>query len=203
MAGQIQSSINNILGMAAVAKKLDPKAQAEAQKQAELENLDAREGVLRDRFRTLSQTFAGDKDPKDMTPEEVELYKSRTLADRDELDDIMNQHLDVAKRRYELSPSKETYGAYRELSAHRKMVDSARNMAYDSSRQEQAMADMQSQADSMSAQKDKYKRHMDINAMYDKVKKGEITQDEYESWFSALPNSQPDDDRDFDNAVGR
>lgn len=207
MAGQIQSSINNILGMAAVAKKLDPKEQAEAQRQAELENLDARETALKERNKAFvaaqkSRSYVDDKG----NPLSKEMREKLRMSDIEEAKRQSEGRLDIAKRRFELSPSVETYDTYSRLSvANRNFNDfyNARVKAYDEKRQEQAMADMQSQAESMSAQKDKYKRHMDINAMYDKVKKGEMSQDEYESWFSALPNSQPDDDRDFDNAVGR
>lgn len=207
MAGQIQSSINNIIGMAAVAKKLDPKAQEEAKRQAELENLDAREQALSERNKAFvaaqkSRSYVDDKG----NPLSKEMREKLRMSDLEEAKLQGDMRLDIAKKRFELSPSAETYDAYsRSRVTNRNFNDfyNARVKAYDESRQKRAMADVQSQADSMSAQKDNYKRYMDINAMYDRVKKGEISQDEYEAWFSSLPNSQPDNDRDFDNAVGR
>lgn len=202
-----QSSINQFLGTAGVLAGLSGVPQARAAKKAELKNLDARETALRERNKAFvaaqkSRSYVDDKG----NPLSKEMREKLRMSDLEEAKLQGDMRLDIAKRRFELSPSAETYDAYsRSRVTNRNFNDfySARVKAYDDSRQKRAMADVQSQAESMSAQKDNYKRYMDINAMYDKVKKGEISQDEYEAWFSSLPNSQPDDDRDFDNAVGR
>lgn len=206
MAGQIQNNINNIIGMAAIANRLDPKTQIEAQRQEELENLDARETALKERTSAFNEGRKSrkyvDKDGNPLSKEKIHKLK---VADLEEGKLQSDERFDIAKRRFELSPSAETYDKYSKSRAINSNFNDFYNRVktYDENRQKQAMADMQSQADSMSAQKSKYKRFIDVNAMYDKVKKGEISQEEYETWFSALPNSQPDNDRDFDNAIGR
>lgn len=194
MAGQIQGSINNIIGMAAAAKMLDPRAQEEAKRQAELETLDAREQAINERSKAYVEAQKG-RGKVELTPQMKEKLR---MADLEEAKLQGDERFDIAKRRFELSPSKDTYDAYaksRVVNQNFSGFYNARKKEYDERRQEQAMADMQSQADAMSKQKSGYKRYMDIDAMYDRVKKGEISQDEYEAWFSALPGSQPYDDR--------
>lgn len=145
MAGQIQSSINNILDKAAIAKKLDPKAQLEAQKQAELETLDARESALGERNKALVEAQKGRADV-----DNNEMRMKLRMSDLDEAKNIGDERFDIAKKRFELSPSKDTYDAYAKSRVANKNFNdfyNARKKAYDEGRQQQAMADMQSQAE--------------------------------------------------------
>lgn len=108
--------------------------------------------------------------------------------------DIAKERTEIAKKQFEMSPTREGYKKYSELRSAAYNLPIARLPA-DEDAQVEAMDRMNIQSQAKKKQQDKIKRYVDINAMYDRVKKGEISQDEYEAWFSALPGSQPDDDR--------
>lgn len=193
-----QQSVNQTLGIAGALAGLS----GVPQRAAENRNIKKQQAILD------KQAEAATASGKPINPEiEAELSQ---------------RQLELSKKRFETNPSEKTYQEYAKqiptiiredpedihIERMEGIPDEARRAAeYDYAyqqayrkelsnleMQQQAMDRMSRQSQAKETQRDKIKRYVDINGMYNKLKSGEISQEEYNSWFAALPGSQPDDD---------
>lgn len=138
MAGQIQGSINNIIGMAAAAKMLDPRAK----EKEELRNLGKQEQVLDQRNQVqlarIRETLQSTEEDNPLRQEQLENLREEGLQADQEREKIL-------RRKYELDPSLETYDAWENQKIGNQLLqDEYANVA----KQKEAMArqDRQKQA---------------------------------------------------------
>ena len=128
MAGSIQGDINQALGTLGALATFSPQLQEHAENMAENRKLNKRQKALDAKIEAA--TSSG----KELTPEVEE--------------DLAKEARDIAKRRFELKPSAETYEAYnQELSRLDKMS--------------QAMSRVGRQSEAKKTQKDSMRRYIE------------------------------------------
>lgn len=188
----IQDNINQALGTSAVLLNLNPAVRDAAERKAEERILEKKEKVLEKKLPLYEKDHAALLNDPDFKKGK-EFY--------DSLNEVFSENHEIARRRFELNPNEETYD---EMKKSRDLIKRLKevNSQYENnenplvSRQRKAERALQDKKKAKEEQMKKVKGKIDINGMYNKLKSGEISQEEYNSWFAALPGSQPDDDRE-------
>lgn len=98
----VQSSINQMISLAGLLASQTPALQAKASKREQTKVLSKQSKVLAEREAALREAFAGPQVPGTYETGEQEYQ------------DILQERAEVARKQYEIDPSKETYTAYAE-----------------------------------------------------------------------------------------
>ena len=151
MAGQIQGSVNNIIGMAAAAAKmLDPRAKDKE----ELKNLGKQEQVLDQRsgvfLNKAKEIFSTSEEDTPLRQERIDALRQEGLQANQEREKLL-------RRRYELDPSLETFDAWEKQRTGNLLIQ---NEYANAAKQREAMDRMGRQTQAKQTQRRNFKDYL-------------------------------------------
>ena len=150
MAGQIQGSVNNIIGMAAAAKMLDPRAKDKE----ELKNLGKQEQVLDQRsgvfLNKAKEIFSTSEEDNPLRQEQIDALRQEGLQADQEREKLL-------RRRYELDPSLETFDAWEKQRTGNLLIQ---NEYANAAKQREAMDRMGRQTQAKQTQRRNFKDYL-------------------------------------------